>query len=71
VVVDVLINNVSIWTDPGDRLTITAGQDQSSVVTVFDTGSFVATDRLSVDVVQVGTTNPGEDLVVMVRVLRN
>lgn len=71
VIVDVLINGVSIWSDPGDRLTITAGQDESPVVTMFDTDSFVAGDRLSVDVVQVGSSPPGEDLVVMVRVLRN
>lgn len=71
IVVDVLINGVSIWANPADRLTITAGQDESAVVTTYDTGTFVAGDRLSVDVVQVGSTNPGEDLVVMVRVLRN
>jgi len=71
VVVDALVNGVSIWADPADRLTITAGQDESAVVTVFDTDTFVPSDRLSVDVVQVGSVNPGEDLVVMVRVLRN
>jgi len=72
VVVDVLINGVSIWANPADRLTITAGQDESPVATTFDTDSFVAGDRLSVDVVQVGVPpTPGEDLVILVRVLRN
>lgn len=71
VIVDILINNVSVWANPADRLTIPAGQDESSVVSVFDTDTFVSGDRLSVDVVQVGSSNPGEDLVVMVRVLRN
>jgi hypothetical protein len=71
IVVDVLINGISVWSNPADRLTISAGQDESAVITAFDTDSFVAGDRLSVDVVQVGTTNPGEDLLVMVRVLRS
>lgn len=71
ILVDVNINNVSVWANPADRITIPAGQDESAVVTVFDTDSFVAGDRLSIDVDQVGTTNPGEDLVVLVRVLRN
>lgn len=70
VLVDVNINGVSIWANPVDRITIPAGQDQSSVISVFDTDTFASGDRLSVDVDQVGTTNPGEDLVVMVRVLR-
>jgi hypothetical protein len=71
ILVDVNINNVSVWTAPGDRITIPAGQDESAVVTVFDTDTFVAGDRLSIDVDQVGSGNPGEDLVVLVRVLRN
>jgi hypothetical protein len=71
VLIDVLINNISIWANPADRITIPIGADESAIATVFDTDTLVPGDRLSVNVDQIGSINPGQDLVLMVRVLRN
>ncbi len=71
VLIDLMVNGISVWADPGDRLTIPIGADESAIATVFDTATLVPGDRLSVNVDQIGSVNPGQDLVVVVRVLRN
>lgn len=71
VIIDLMVNNVSVWANPVDRLHIPAGLDESAITTVFDTTTLVPGDRLSVNVDQVGSVNTGQDLVLLVRILRN
>jgi len=71
VLIDLMVNNISVWSNPADRITIPVGVDESAIITVFDTATLVPGDRLSVNVDQVGSINPGQDLVLIVRVLRN
>jgi hypothetical protein len=67
VIVDVRKNGTTLFpTNPGNRPTIAPGA--FTVTTVPDVVAFSAGDYLTVDIVQVGTTNPGADLTVQVRV---
>lgn len=70
VIVDVNLNGASVFAAPGDRPTIAVGQYVSGTVTGF-ASAITAGDRLSVDVDQIGSTQPGRDLVVLVRIQRN
>lgn len=69
VIVDVLINDVTIFAAPGDRPTIAAGDILAPTVTTFGTAGFTTDDRLTVHVAQVGSTTAGRGLVAVVRVL--
>lgn len=73
IIVDVLLNDVSIWDDPGSLPTIPSGSFKTAIlVTLIDSPDVVAGDLMSVDVVQVGTDSQrGRDLVATVRVLKN
>ena len=66
IILDVLKNGTSIFLTPGDRPTIAVGQ---KVATVGSWGNASVTDGdyVTVDILQVGSTTPGSDLVVPIR----
>lgn len=67
--VDVLLNGTSIWaTTPSNAPEIAVSTFTSGAVNVFDTLSIAAGDYLTIDVTQIGSTLPGEDLTVSIRV---
>lgn len=68
VICDVELNRVSIWTDPDDRPVFDVGEDEVGPLTVFDTDSFDAGDKLRVIVPQIGTSPVGRGLCLVVRV---
>lgn len=64
IIVDILKNNSSIWNaTPANRLTVADGQ-QSGNQTSFDVTSLAEGDILTLNVAQVGATNPGADMTV-------
>lgn len=63
VVVDIKKNGVSIYSTPANRPTIIAGTNQA-VVGTHDSVSLTDGDYLTVDIVSIGSTVPGSDLVV-------
>lgn len=69
IIVDVLKNNVSIFTDPADRPTIAEGTN-NAVTGDFGTVTFVDGDFVEVLIVQVGLAVPGENLVMSIRLAR-
>lgn len=62
VILDWMRNGVSLFGTPGDRPTIAAGTTTSTLTLPNDV-SLSAGDWLSLDVVQVGSTEPGADFV--------
>lgn len=69
IVLDILKNNVSIFSTPGNRPTIAAGTRDA--VTTIPTGvMFASGDYIEVIIVAVGSTTPGSDLVASVRLAR-
>ena len=61
---DIAKNSTSIWNStPANRVTIVA-TNNSGTQTSFDTTSISATDYLTVDVDQIGSTLPGSDITV-------
>jgi hypothetical protein len=70
VIVDVNKNGVSIYGTPGNRPQIAAGT-KTGAGGVASGGSFVAGDIITVDIDAVGSTTPGSDLTVVVRLRRS
>jgi hypothetical protein len=66
VVVDVKVNGVSIFTNPGDRPTISAGGNVAAITAPPRT-LFLPGDYLTVDIAQVGSSTAGSDLTVQIR----
>lgn len=64
VLVDVNLDGVSIFAAPGDRLTFPVGVTFATATPVGVTASLG--QRLTVDVDQIGSTSPGQDLVVVI-----
>jgi hypothetical protein len=62
--IDVNVNGASVWADPNDRLTIADGTNTDSSPP--DTVTIDSDDYMTIDVDQVGSTNPGSELVVIV-----
>lgn len=65
VIVDFLVNGVSVFTNQANRPTVHAGVDASAIV-VPDVVTVTAGSLLSMNIVQVGSTSPGTDLCLMV-----
>lgn len=70
VIVDVNVNDTSIWTLQADQPRILAGSQGGSFVTDMDVTMLSPGDRLSVDVDQVGSSVPGRFLSVTIWVRR-
>ena len=64
-IVDVLINGVSIFADPGDRPVILAGETTGLSITI-GTSAFAPGDYFTVDIIQVGSSSPGSNLTVQI-----
>ena len=69
VVIDILKNGVSIFSVPGDRMTIQPGTNDGVAGNV-SAVRFTDGDTLAVIIVSVGSTNPGATLVVPTRLAR-
>lgn len=65
VIVDVNLNGTTIFTTQANRPTIADGGNQSAVATP-DVTAVSAGDYLTVDIDQVGSSDPGEDLTVSI-----
>lgn len=65
-IIDILKNGSSIFTAPVDRLTVADGDNTSTV------GSFssalISDDILEVDIIQIGSVDTGEDIVIVIEV---
>jgi hypothetical protein len=70
IIVDVTINDVSIWDNPADRPRILAGETDGGFVTDMDVTMLSPGDRLSVGVIQVGSLIPGRNLNVTIWTVR-
>jgi hypothetical protein len=69
IIVDVLKNGSTLWpTNRANRPTITPGSTNGGRLAVQDTTALAAGDVLTIAVVQVGSTVPGADLGVSVKV---
>lgn len=60
---DINKNGSTIWATQGNRLTITSGANSGSQ-TVFDTAALAEGDLLTIDVDQVGSSTPGQEITV-------
>lgn len=69
VILDILKNGVSVFASPGDRPTIASGQN-NAVTTIPEGFMFADGDYLEINIVQVGSTVPGETLTAAVRLAR-
>ncbi|MFG1817623.1 hypothetical protein ACGFIF_27955 [Kribbella sp. NPDC049174] len=69
-VVDVNKNGTTIYTDQSDRPSIAAGTNSATGNDPAVTTTLAAGDYLTVDVDQIGSTAPGSDLTVTVRLRR-
>lgn len=65
VVLDINVNDVSIWTNPNDRLKILAGQNRGEVVLPTPL-AIQEGDYVTVDIDEIGTTVPGANLSVFI-----
>lgn len=63
VLIDLNKNGSTIWSTQANRLTVSAAANTGSQ-TSFNTTTFVADDYIDIDIDQVGSTEPGEDLTV-------
>lgn len=63
-IIDINRNGSTIWSTQANRLKITSGSTEGSQ-TSFDTTSLSAGDKLTMDIDQIGSTDPGEDLTVL------
>lgn len=61
IILDVLVNGTSIWTNPADRPTIAAGFTTATFGTP-NTVNIAAGDRVKLKIEQVGSTTAGSDL---------
>lgn len=66
-IIDLNKNGTSVWTDQSKRPEILEGSTVSGEVTDIDLPTIEVGDQLSVDIDQVGSTWPGDDLTVTVR----
>lgn len=67
IIIDVKKNGTTIYTTSGNRPTITAASNTASETTP-DITSVSTGDYLTVDIVQIGSSTPGSDLSVVLRV---
>jgi hypothetical protein len=68
VICDVNVAGLSLFADPGDRPTVPATLEIGDQVAPTQNAVFTAGDWFTVDVDQVGSTDPGEGLTVMIEV---
>lgn len=67
VIIDINKNGTSIWnSNQANRVAITAGLTTPATQTSFDTTALVENDLLTIDVDQIGSTEPGADLTVII-----
>lgn len=66
VIVDINKNGVTVYSAQGNRPTIAAAATDSGVGVAPNVVNLVAGDYLTMDIDQIGTTNPGSDLTVVV-----
>lgn len=69
ILVDVHKNGTTIFSTQGDRPSIAAGTNVSSVKTPTSATSLAPGDYLTIDVDQIGSTEAGADLVVVIKVV--
>ena len=62
-IVDILKNGTTIWTNQANRLKIVAGQVSGNTST-FDVTTVAISDIITIDIDQVGSTIPGKDITV-------
>jgi hypothetical protein len=67
-ILDVNKNGATIFTNQPNRPTIPAGGTGTGKITALDVVTVADGEYLSVDIDQVGSTNPGSDLVVQIEV---
>ncbi len=60
---DLNVNGSTIWSDPGDRLTIADGAT-TDLVSTFTTTVLAEDDEITIDVDQIGSVDPGGDITV-------
>ena len=64
---DIKKNGTSIWNaTPANRLSIASGQSYASV-TAFDTTVLAENDLLTIDIAQIGSSTPGQDITVVLQ----
>jgi hypothetical protein len=68
-IVDVNVNGTTIFTTQGNRPTITAAGNTSGKLTNMNVTSVASGAYLTIDVDQVGSTTPGNDLAVQIEVI--
>jgi hypothetical protein len=68
-IVDINVNGVSIWaSNQGNRLQLASGSGYGSQ-TSFDTVSLTEGDILTIDIDQVGSSTPGQDITVTLKLI--
>jgi hypothetical protein len=67
-IVDILINDASVFADPGDRPVILDGET-TGLSTAIATTAFAPGDYFTVNIIQVGSSTPGSDLTVQIAVV--
>jgi hypothetical protein len=65
---DINLDGTTIWATQANRLKIVAGS-QSGNTTTFDTTTFTAGQRFTIDIDQIGSTIPGQDITVVLSCL--
>lgn len=68
-IVDVNVGGTTIFTTQGNRPTITAAGNTSGKITTMNVTTVAAGEYLTIDVDQVGSTTPGNDLAVQIEVI--
>lgn len=69
IILDVKKNGTTIFGTSANRPTIAAGTT-TATVGAFSVSSLTTGDYLTVDIVQIGSTTPGSDLVLAIRILK-
>lgn len=59
---DVNKNGTTIWSTQANRLKVTAGNNEDTDITAFNTTTFAADDVFTVDIDQIGSTTAGSDI---------
>lgn len=64
---DINVNGTSIWdTTSANRIAIPSGSTAVAAQTVFDTTALAVDDRLTIDIDQIGSSTPGQEITVTV-----